>query len=97
MTAKRTTNKRLGLLPRMDARPRARGGFTYRYLTYERKYINLGRDRAKAIQKVLEMEQRAPTTGTVEELVRTYLQSATFERLGERTQKDYLGYSKNIL
>lgn len=97
MTAARTTNKRLGLLPRMDARPRAKGGFTYRYLTHDRRYINLGHDRAEAIQKVLEMEQRAPTTGTVEEMVRAYLQSTTFEQLGERTKQDYLRYSKNIL
>lgn len=97
MTAQRTTNKRLGLLPRMDARKRASGGYTYRYLTYDRRYINLGQDRAQAIQKVLEMEQRAPTTGTVEELVRVYLQSTTFEQLGKRTREDYLRYSQRIL
>lgn len=97
MTAKRTTNKRLGLLPRMDARPRAKGGYTYRYLTHDRRYINLGHDRAQAIQKVLEMERRAPTSGTVEELVRTYLQSTTFDQLGARTKDDYLRHSKHIL
>ena len=55
-----------GLLPGMNAGKRARGGYTYRYITYDRRYINLG----QAIQKVLEMEQRAPTAGTVEEMVR---------------------------
>lgn len=97
MIATRKKNKHLGLLPRMDARARAKGGYTYRYLTYERKYINLGRDRSEAIRKVLEMERRAPTTGTVQELVATYLESATFSEKGARTQTDYLRHSKEVL
>lgn len=97
MTARRTKNKHLGLLPRMDARKRAKGGYTYRYLTYDRKYINLGHDRNEAIRKVLEMERRAPTTGTVQELVTTYLESATFAELSKRTQDDYLRHSKEVL
>jgi len=97
MIARRTKNRHLGLLPRMDARKRAKGGYTYRYLTYERKYINLGHDRAEAIRKVLEMERRAPTTGTVREMVTTYLESATFAEKSQRTQDDYLGYSKHVL
>ena len=97
MIATRTKNRHLGLLPRMDARKRERGGYTYRYLTHDRKYINLGHDRAEAIRKVLEMERRAPTTGTVQELVETYLQSATFAEKGRRTQDDYLRHSKEIL
>lgn len=97
MIAARKKNKHLGLLPRMDARKRARGGYTYRYLTYERKYINLGHDRNEAIRRVLEMERRAPTTGTVQELVTTYLESATFAEKGKRTQDDYLRHSKEVL
>lgn len=97
MIARRTKNKQLGLLPRMDARKRVKGGYTYRYLTYDRKYINLGHDRAEAILTVLEMERRAPTTGTVQEMVETYLQSTTFYEKGKRTQEDYLRHSKQIL
>ncbi|MFV0283358.1 MAG: tyrosine-type recombinase/integrase [Castellaniella sp.] len=98
MTAKRTKNTKLGLLPRMDARRRKDGGYTYRYLTYDRQYINLGRDRADAIRQVLEFERRAPTTGTVQELVAEYLQSANFKNdIGARTQTDYIGYSKQVL
>lgn len=98
MTAKRTKNARLGLLPRMDARPRQSGGYTYRYLTYDRQYINLGHDRSEAIRQVLEMERRAPTTGTVQELVAEYLKSASFQSdLGRRTQSDYIGYSRQVL
>lgn len=97
MIATRTKNRHLGLLPRMDARKRAKGGYTYRYLTYERKYINLGQDRNEAIRKVLEMERRAPTTGTVQELVSTYLESATFAEKGPRTQDDYLRHTKEVL
>ena len=98
MIAKRTKNARLGLLPRMDARQRKGGGYTYRYLTYGRQYINLGHDRAEAIRKVLEMERRAPTTGTVQELVAEYFKSASFKSdIGARTQSDYLGYSRQVL
>lgn len=97
MIAIRKKNQHLGLLPRMDARKRANGGYTYRYLTYERKYINLGRDRNEAIRKVLEMERRAPTTGTVCELVTAYLESATFAEKGSRTKDDYLRHSKEVL
>lgn len=97
MIASRIKNKHLGLLPRMDARKRAKGGYTYRYLTHDRKYINLGHDRSEAIRKVLEMERRAPTTGTIQELVATYLQSTTFAEKGKRTQEDYLRHSKEIL
>lgn len=97
MIAKRTRNAKLGLLPRMDARPRKNGGYTYRYLTYERKYINLGHDRGEAIRKVLQMERRAPNSGTVSEMVSEYLESTTFAELSQRTQDDYIGYSKHIL
>jgi integrase len=97
MIAKRTKNLKLGLLPRMDARPRKGGGWTFRYYGYDRRYINLGHDRGEAIRKVLEMERRAPDTGTVAELVREYLASADFKGLGDRTQADYLAYSKHII
>ncbi|WP_341667396.1 tyrosine-type recombinase/integrase [Alcaligenes sp. SDU_A2] len=98
MIASRKKNRHLGLLPRMDARKRKGGGYTYRYLTYDRRYINLGHDRAEAIKRVLEMEQRAPDTGTVTELLREYFRSSNFKNdISPRTQQDYLGYSKQIL
>lgn len=98
MIAKRTKYLKLGLLPRMEARPRAKGGWTFRYYTYDRKYINLGHDRAEAIKRVLEMEQRAPDTGTVAELLREYMASGSFKNeLAPRTQDDYVAASKEIL
>lgn len=98
MIAKRTKHLKLGLLPRMDARPRAKGGWTFRYYTYDRKYINLGHDRAEAIKRVLEMERRAPDTGTVAELLREYMASGSFKNeLVARTQDDYIAASKEIL
>lgn len=98
MNSPRTKNNSLGLLPRMDARKRKNGGYTYRYLTYERKYINLGHDRSEAIRKVLEMERRAPDSGTIGEMVRGFLASEQFKRdLGKRTQDDYLNHSRHIL
>lgn len=98
MIARRSTNLKLGLLPRMDARKRKGGGYTYRYLDYNRKYINLGHDREEAIKQVLQFERRAPDTGTIGELVREFMASAQFKNdLGERTQSDYLEASKHIL
>jgi integrase len=98
MIARRSKNLKLGLLPRMDARPRKNGGYTYRYLDYSRKYINLGHDREEAIRKVLQFERRAPDTGTIAELVREFMASAQFTNdLGARTQKDYLEASRHIL
>ena len=89
MIAKRTKHLKLGLLPRMEARPRAKGGWTFRYYTYDRKYINLGHDRAEAIKRVLEMERRAPDTGTVGELIREYMASGGFKNdLAPKTQDD---------
>lgn len=98
MSAVRRKNRHLGLLPRMDARRRANGGYTYRYLTHDRKYINLGHDRIEAIKQVLEFERRAPDTGTVSELLREYFKSTNFNNdISPRTQSDYLGYSKQII
>lgn len=98
MIAKRTKNLKLGLLPRMDARPRAKGGWTFRYYTYDRKYINLGHDRAEAIKRVLEMERRAPDTGTIGELIREYMSSGGFKNdLAPKTQDDYITASKQVL
>lgn len=82
----------------MDARKRKGGGYTYRYLDYNRQYINLGHNREDAIQKVLQFERRAPDTGTVGELVREFMASSSFTSgLGEKTQADYLNSSKHIL
>ncbi|MFY2995921.1 tyrosine-type recombinase/integrase [Achromobacter xylosoxidans] len=98
MIARRSTNLKLGLLPRMDARKRKGGGYTYRYLDYNRKYINLGHDRQEAIRQVLQFERRAPDTGTIGELVREFMASGQFANdLSERTQSDYLDASKHIL
>lgn len=98
MIARRSTNLKLGLLPRMDARKRKGGGYTYRYLDYDRKYINLGHNREEAIKQVLQFERRAPDTGTVGELVREYMKSTNFTNdLSPNTRTDYLNSSKHIL
>lgn len=98
MIARRTKNAKLGLLPRMDARPRKGGGYTYRYLTHDRRYIPLGKDRAEAIRQVLTLEYRAPDTGTVGEMVRAYMASSRFTNdLSKGSQDNYLLASKEVL
>lgn len=62
----------LGLLPRMEARPRKDGLTTYRYHTMDRKAMNLGSDKVIAIRKVLDLLGRAPDEGTVRSLRRLY-------------------------
>ncbi|MFC4275228.1 hypothetical protein [Achromobacter aloeverae] len=59
--------------------------------------MSLGPDRQEVIRKVLEMERRAPDTGTVAEMVGEYLASGDFKKVGERTKADYLVYSKHTL
>jgi integrase len=87
----------LGLLPNMQARPNKNGRFTYRYLTYEKKWINLGQNRIEAIRKVLELEERSPDFGTFAHLVRTYFDSPRYKNLAPRTRTDYTEYSKHVL
>lgn len=59
--------KRAGgaLLPNMQARPRAGGGFSYRYRTTDGKWHLLGTDRDAAIRKVLDMNGAAPHHGSL--------------------------------
>ena len=98
MITKRTKHLKLRLPPRMEARPRAKGGWTFRYYAYDRKCINLGHDRAEAIKRVLEIEQRAPDTGTVAKLLREYMASGSFKNeVAPRTQDDYIASSKELL
>ena len=70
-TRDRHTN--LGLLPRMEARPLKRGGFSFRYHPYSGKPIDLGRDRIAAIQKVLDMTNTNTDAGTIEEVYEPFL------------------------
>lgn len=86
-----------GLLPRMQARPRKDGGFTYRYIPVTGAPIPLGRDRDEAIRKVLDMNGRADDTGTFNHCWRLYKESPEWLALAERTRSDYEDYSKPLL
>ena len=86
-----------GLLPRMEARPRKDGLTTYRYQTIDRKAINLGTDKAEAIQRVLDMLGRAPDEGTVNGLWRLYRETPEWQRLKADSQRDYLQCAKPLL
>jgi integrase len=87
-----------GLLPRMEARPWQDGKtVTYRYHPIGGKPANLGTDRHKAIQKVLDMNRAGGDRGTVNELWRLYQESDDWKQLGSRTRDDYLQCSKPLL
>jgi integrase len=55
----------MGLLPRMEARPRKDGKTTYRFHPLGGKPINLGTEREAAIRKVLDLNGRTPGHGTL--------------------------------
>ncbi|NVM91130.1 integrase [Variovorax sp. SG517] len=85
----RDRQSQMGLLPRMEARPRKDGGFTYRFHPIEGKPINLGRDKGAAIQKVLDMSNKATDQGQFARLWRLYQERPDFKRLADSTKDQY--------
>lgn len=79
----------MGLLPRMEARPRKDGSFTYRYHPFNGKPINLGQDKGQAIRKVLDLNNRAGDEGQFSRLWRLYQERPEFKRLAESTKAQY--------
>jgi hypothetical protein len=80
-----------GLLPLMEARLWRDGKtVTYRYHPLGGKPVNLGTDKAAAIERVLQINRKAPDSGTVRELWRVYLETNDWKRLTPGTQTDYL-------
>lgn len=86
-----------GLLPRMEARPRKDGLTTYRYKPIGQKNINLGTDRLKAIQQVLDLLGMSDDRGTIARLWEQYKDSRAWKALRPRTQADYEDYSMPLL
>ncbi len=89
MTRPRDRQSNMGLLPLMEARPLKGGGYSYRYHPRGGKPIALGRDRAVAIRKVLDLNARADDQGTMAQLWRLYEQSPAFTRLADGTRRAY--------
>lgn len=79
-----------GLLPLMEARPWKDGEtVTYRYHPLGGKPVNLGTDREKAIEQVLQLTRRAADSGTLAEMWRVYKTTADWAALAEGTRADY--------
>lgn len=97
MIARRRKYLKLGLLPRMDAYRLKDGGYSFRFKTYDGQYIPLGRDLLKAKRMVLDLLQGTREPNTITALAAEYFQSSLFKRLAERTQRDYLEHSKEVL
>ena len=87
----------LGLLPRMEARPRKDGQVTYRFRPIDGKPLNLGTDKLLAIRKVLDLLGDGDDRGTVSRLWQQYKDGADWRRLSDRTRADYEAYSEHIL
>lgn len=85
----RDRQSQMGLLPRMEARPRKDGTFTYRYHPFEGKPINLGQDKGQAIRKVLDLTSRAGDEGQFSRLWRLYQERPEFKRLADSTKDQY--------
>lgn len=96
MTRPRDRQSANGLLPRMEARPGKRGT-TYRYHPVGGKPINLGQDKAKALQLVLDMNGKNDDKGTFAELWRLYQLSQAWKDLSQATRDDYEQCSIELL
>ena len=87
----------MGLLPRMEPRPRKDGLVTYRYHPVGGKPINLGTDKNEAIRQVLSMNGKVEDGGTVNWLWSEYQLNADWKRLSPRSKEDYAAYSVHLL
>lgn len=98
MSRRRERASGQGLLPLMEARPWADGvTVTYRYHPLGAKPINLGTDRAAALEQVLQLTRAAPDSGTVAELWRIYRTTQDWKDLKEATRVDYTQCSAELL
>lgn len=98
MSRPRERRSGMGLLPRMEARPWVDGEtVSFRYHPAGSKPINLGTDRNKALQAVLDMLSKAPDAGTVNELWRLYSLGDDFANLAPGTRRSYTELSTSIL
>lgn len=87
----------LGLLPRMQARPRADGLTTYRYKPINGPWVNLGTDKEAAIRRALDLNNESPDRGTINHLWALYLDSADWKALSDASRTDYTQSSKQLL
>lgn len=94
---KRDRHSGLGLLPRMQARPRADGLTTYRYKPIDGPWVNLGTDKTEAIRKALELNNESPDRGTINHLWKLYKESSDWEALSDASRTDYTQSSKQLL
>jgi integrase len=78
----------MGLLPRMEAFV-GKTVTSYRYHPVKGKPIPLGRDRQEAIRRVLDLQGKAPDTGTLRWVWDKYKVSPRFVRLAPATRTDY--------
>ncbi|MGN6656026.1 MAG: tyrosine-type recombinase/integrase [Rhodanobacter sp.] len=89
--------ERDGLLPRMEARPRKSGGFTYRYHPINGKPIPLGQDRIAAIRKVLDITGGGENIGTIERLWEQFQETPRWARYSQYTRDDYTQCSTPLI
>jgi site-specific recombinase XerD len=94
---KRDRHSGLGLLPRMQARPRADGLTTYRYKPIDGPWVNLGTDKEAAIRKALDLNNESPDRGTINHLWKLYSESAEWKALADASRDDYTQSSKQLL
>lgn len=95
---KREKSYTFGLLPRMEARLWKDGKtVSYRYMSPDGKAIQLGTDRQQAILKVAQMNMKIDTHGSLNNLWVLYQSSQSWEKLSERSKKDYTSYSVPLL
>lgn len=87
----------LGLLPRMQARPRSDGLTTYRYKPISGPWVTLGTDKEEAIRKALDLNNESPDRGTINHMWKLYQDSAEWKALAQASRDDYTQSSKQLL
>lgn len=97
MNRPRKVKEGKGLLDRMEARPRKDGLVTYRYRPVGAKPINLGTDRLKAIQRVLDMLGMGDNIGMIGRLWEQYQETSDWHKLSDGTRTDYTQCSTPLL
>jgi len=97
MNRPRKVKEGKGLLDRMEARPRKDGLVTYRYRPAGARPINLGTDRLKAIQRVLDMLGMGDNIGMICRLWEQYQETNDWRKLSNGTRTDYAQCSTPLL
>lgn len=97
MIAKRKKNLNLRLPPRVEARQKKDGTFTFRFKHWDGYHIPLGNDLEEARRKGHSLNAGQPLVGSLTALADEYEKSIWYKRLAVSTKVDYENCRKQVL